>query len=133
MRQNEKWLLDRFADGLIPPFSFVYDGKQSSDFLKDWQFHHESKELEDSRTEHIFTYTDPETKLCVCCRCEVFSDFPAMEWLITFDNKGTDDTPIIEDIQAVDAAWGFRQTGEVILHRALKKLRYILEAEETDV
>jgi alpha-galactosidase len=119
MGQNEKWLLDRFADGVIPPFSFVYDGKQSSDFLKDWQFHHESKKLEGTKTEHVFTYTDPETKLCICCRCEVFSDFPVMEWLTTFDNNGTDDTPIIEDIQAIDANWNFRQAGEVILHRAL--------------
>ena len=57
MGQTGKWLLDRFADGVMPPFSFVYDGKQSSDFLKDWRFHHESEELEDSRTEHVFTYT----------------------------------------------------------------------------
>ncbi|MFC1715521.1 glycoside hydrolase family 36 protein [Candidatus Poribacteria bacterium] len=119
MGQSEKWLLERFADGVIPPFSFVYDGKQSSGFLKDWQFHYESRELKDSKTEHIFTYTDPETELRVCCRCEVFPDFPVMEWLITFENNGTDDTPIIEDIQAVDTVWDFKQPGEVILHRAL--------------
>ena len=59
MGQTEKWLLDHFADGVIPSFSFVYDGKQSSDFLKDWQFHHESKQLDGMKTEHIFTYTDP--------------------------------------------------------------------------
>ncbi len=119
MEQNEKWLLEYFADGVIPPFSFVYDDKQSSDLLKDWQFHHESKELGDSGAERIFTYTDPETKLCVCCRCEVFSDFPVMEWLLTFENNGTDDTPIIENIQAVDTVWDFKQGGEVTLHRAL--------------
>ncbi|MBD3182500.1 alpha-galactosidase [Candidatus Poribacteria bacterium] len=119
MGQTEKWLLDHFADGIIPPFSFVYDDKKSFDFLKEWQFHHESKELEDSKTEHIFSYTDPETKFCVCFICEVFSDFPVVEWLITFENKGINDTPIIENIQAIDAVWDFNQGGEVVLHRAL--------------
>jgi alpha-galactosidase len=119
MGQVEKWLLDRFAVGNIPPFSFVYDGRPSSDFLKDWQFHHESKQLDSARTEHIFTYTDPETKLCVRCECQVFSDFPVVEWVLTFANNGAEDTPIIENIQAVDTVWNFRKDGEVILHRAL--------------
>ena len=75
MGQNDEWLLARFTDGVIPPFSFVYNGKKSSDFLKDWQFHRESKQLDDARTEHIFTYTDTETKLRVCvgARCSQIS------------------------------------------------------------
>ncbi len=119
MGQVEKWLVNRFALGNIPPFSFVYDGKPSSDFLKDWQFHHESKQLDSTEVEHTFTYTDPETKLCVRCECQVFSDFPVVEWALTFANNGAEDTPVIENIQAIDTAWDFKQDGEIILHRAL--------------
>ncbi len=119
MGQVEKWLVNRFALGNIPPFSFVYDGKPSSDFLKDWQFHHESKQLDSTKVEHTFTYTDPETKLCVRCECQVFSDFPVVEWALTFANNGAEDTPVIENIQAIDTAWDFKQDGEIILHRAL--------------
>jgi len=119
MGQVEKWLVNRFAVGNIPPFSFVYDGRPSSDFLKDWQLHHESKQLDNTKAEHTFTYTDPETKLCVRCECQVFSDFPVVEWVLTFANNGAEDTPIIENIQAIDTTWAFRKDGEIILHRAL--------------
>jgi alpha-galactosidase len=119
MGQVEKWLVNRFAVGNIPPFSFVYDGKSSSDFLKDWQLHHESKQLDNTKAEHTFTYTDPETKLCVRCECQVFSDFPVVEWALTFANNGAEDTPVIENIQAVDTIWTFRKDGEITLHRAL--------------
>jgi hypothetical protein len=46
MRKVKEWLSDSFAADTIPPFSFVYGGKSSSDFLKDWQFHHESKQID---------------------------------------------------------------------------------------
>jgi alpha-galactosidase len=119
MSQIEKWLQDRFASGTIPPFSFTYNGKSSSDFLKDWQFNHESKQLDDIRTEHIFTYKDPETGLRVSCKCYVFTDFPVVEWLLIFSNDGSQDTPIIENIRAIDTIRDFKRSGEVILHRAL--------------
>ena len=99
------FLAAHFAPGVIPPFSFIYDGKPSSQFLKDWQFSQETKQLDDTKTEHLFNYTDPHTGLQVCCKCEVFSDFPAVEWVITFKNGGTNDTPIIEDVQALDTSF----------------------------
>jgi len=114
----ESFLAAHFAPGAIPPFSFIYDGKPSSQFLKDWQFSRETKQLDDIKTEHLFTYTDPYTGLQVCCKCEVFLDFPAVEWVITLKNGGTDDTPIIEDIQALDTSFTRKKNGEFILHRA---------------
>ena len=114
----EAFLSAHFAPGAVPPFSFKYGGKSSSQFLKDWQFSQETKQLDDTKTEHLFTYTDPQTGLQVCCKCEVFLDFPAIEWVITFKNGGTDDTPIIEDVQALDTSFTRKKNGEFILHRA---------------
>jgi len=48
----------------------------------------------------------------------VFLDFPAIEWVVTFKNGGTDDTPIIEDVQALDTSFTRHKGGEFILHRA---------------
>src|SRR5450759_5196491 len=92
----------RFEPGAVPPFSFTYDGKPSSAFLGAWQFRQETTRVVDAKTEHQFIYTDPATGLEVRCRCEVFLDFPAVEWVLTFTNGGTADTPIIEDVQALD-------------------------------
>jgi len=114
----EAFLAAHFAPGAVPPFSFKYGGKSSSQFLNDWQFRQETKRLDNTKTEHLFTYTDPHTGLQVCCKCEVFLDFPAVEWVVTFKNGGTDDTPIIEDVQALDTSLSRKKGGEFILHRA---------------
>jgi alpha-galactosidase len=119
MEDNEKWLLDHFAKGVVPPFSFVYNGKHSSEFIKNWRFDHGSGQKEDTSIKHLFTYSDMETGLRVWCKAEVFLDFPVVEWVLTFENAGKDDTPIIENIQAIDTTWNYAQEGDVILHRAL--------------
>lgn len=119
MLNVDAWLCDLFMEGVVPPFSFVYDGKHSSEFLKNWKYSHESRKLDDSKTEYIYTYKDPKTGLQVQCKCLVFSDFPVAEWVLTFKNCGSGDTPIIENIQAIDTKWTYSNRGEVILHRAL--------------
>lgn len=118
-KKVERFFSTHFSAGVLPPFSFTYDGKSSSEFLKDWKFSQETKELDDKKTEHLFTYTDPQTSLKARCVCTVFSEFPAVEWLLTFENSGKDDTPIIEDVQALDIELNRKAEGEFVLHRAL--------------
>lgn len=115
----EAWMAAHFAKGVMPPFSFVHSGKLSAQFIKDWQFVHETRRLDDARTEHIFTYSDPTTKLQVRCEGVAFKDFPALEWVVKFKNNGQEDTPIIESIQALDCTFTPKQAQEMILHRAL--------------
>lgn len=122
----EPWLVAHFAKGVVPPFSFIYEGKTSWQFIKDWHFAHEARQLDDAQTEHIFTYTDPKTNLQVRCECVVFKDFPAVEWVLKFKNNGEVNTPIIESIQALDGTFmrkqkteSRRQEAEIVLHRAL--------------
>ena len=117
-KKVDSFLAAHFAPGAVPPFSFKYGGQSSSQFLKDWQFNQEIKRRDDTRTEHLFTYTDPHTSLEVRCKCEVFLDFPAVEWVVTFKNGGTGDTPIIEDVQALDTSFSRKKGGEFTLHRA---------------
>src|SRR5208283_461310 len=35
-----------------------------------------------------------------------FADFPAIEWVLHFQNKGSADTPILADVRALDLALG---------------------------
>ena len=61
-----------------------------------------TRELDDRRIEHTLTWTDPESGLVVRCVAIEYRDFPAVEWTLYFRNTGTADTPILENIQALD-------------------------------
>ena len=37
----KQWMEQRFAKGVIPPFSFVYGGKKSDGFIRNWQYRSE--------------------------------------------------------------------------------------------
>jgi len=98
-----------------PPFSFTYGGQSSAELLKTWGRKCDTRLL-DSRTEHTLTYTDPKGGLVVRCVAIEYNDFPAVEWTLYFKNAGSADTPIIENIQALDIEWERGATGEFLLH-----------------
>lgn len=84
------------------PFSFIYGGESSIDFFKTWKFEQTSSALDDKRTEHVVTYTDPDTGLSVRSAVIEYHDFPTVEWTLYFKNTGPSDTPIVENIKALD-------------------------------
>ena len=88
-----------------PPFSFSYGGQVSVGFLAAWPRTVETKELKD-RTVHTVCWTDPKTRLAVSATVSIFKRYPAVEWLLRFENQGNADTPLIENIQALDTVVG---------------------------
>jgi len=90
-------------DIIKPPFSFIYGGKMSADLLPRWKCEIKTSDTEGKGMQQEVTYTDPETGLRVRAVATVFNDFPAMEWVMYFQNTGGSDTPILQDIQALDA------------------------------
>lgn len=100
-----------------PFFSFLYDGKPSADFLKSWKQERRATPLENSRTGHTITYTDPHTGLEINCAAVEYKDFPVVEWTLYFKNTGNTDTPILSDIQAIDTRFDRNSTEEYVLHR----------------
>ena len=95
------WLGDlpilNVQDGLFsadPPFSFAYNGKPSSQFLGTWKTDRRSKNLDDHRTSHTVTYSDPAGGLSVRCEAVAYDDYPTVEWTLHFKNNGAADTPI---------------------------------------
>jgi alpha-galactosidase len=99
-----------------PFFSFTYGGKPSSELLKTWKLQRESRKLDDRRTAHTLTYTDPATGLVLRCEAIEYLDFPTVEWTFHLKNTGAADTPIIEKILPLDTDWLRRGQGEFLLH-----------------
>ncbi|MCU0962454.1 MAG: alpha-galactosidase [Pirellulaceae bacterium] len=99
-----------------PAFSFVYDGRDSAECLPTWSYQHESQELGKARTRHVQTWTDPRTRLTVRCDAVEYLDFPVVEWVVYVRNAGTDDSPIVAQLQALDSSWSRAAEGEYVLH-----------------
>jgi len=103
------------------PCSFRYDGRDSDAFIDQWE-----KKVENSPsvvegnpvTEYRVVYRDPRTKLDCKITARVFPDFSALDWVMEFTNGGTSDTPIIEDVHAIDWVWDTMQTSTPVLHQA---------------
>ena len=102
-----------------PPFSFVYDGRPSAEFLKNWKIERSSKSLDSHRTERSLTYTDPKSGLIVRAVGIEYRDFPTVEWTLYFKNAGPNVTPILEKIQALDMQVRRGRSGEFLLHHAV--------------
>ncbi len=98
------------------PFSFIYDGKSSDEILGNWEFRENIKKLDEVKTQRTLIYTDPATWLELKCVLVEYEDFPTVEWTLYFKNTGSEDTPIIENIQPLDIQ--IKKTGskEFMLH-----------------
>lgn len=84
-----------------PPFSFVYGGVPSVESLKAWPRSVETKDLPD-KAKYEVRWTDPKTALRVTATVAAYKRYPAVDWVLHFENQGTQDSPIIENIQALD-------------------------------
>jgi alpha-galactosidase len=96
-------LFEAAGEEFSPPFSFVYDGRESGELMPGWARESRTSELSDDVTRQTVTYTDPATGLAVRGEINVHHDFPAVEWVLHFHNTGSSDTPVIENIQALEA------------------------------
>ncbi|MCE5198883.1 MAG: glycoside hydrolase family 36 protein [Armatimonadota bacterium] len=107
----------RFLASTGIPFSFVYGGSPSSDILCKWNRSVKKDDRED-RVCYSITWNDPDTGLAVTADLTAFKGYPAVDWLLYFENKGASDTPIIENIQALDIRLNTLDAGNaVVLHQ----------------
>jgi alpha-galactosidase len=98
------------------PFSFKYDGKDSSQFLSTWQEKEETAPSNGGLL-HRYIFTDPATKLTVTAEVRTFDKYPAIDWVLRFTNGGSADTPLIEDVTPLH--WSLPvQNGPSLLHWA---------------
>jgi alpha-galactosidase len=104
MAEARQWVTEAFENAKVEaiPFSFTYGGRPSAELLKTWECTRESRKLDAKRTEYTLRFTDPKTGLEVRCLATAYGDFPAVEWVIYFENKGDKDTLIIANVRALD-------------------------------
>jgi alpha-galactosidase len=101
-RRDDKWLQAFLGPNSHLPFSFVYGRQASGDVVSAWPRKTQSRALGDDRTEHVVTWTDPKTQLQVRLTALSYAGSPVVEWTVYFKNEGKADTPILEDVQAID-------------------------------
>jgi len=83
------------------PFSFRYGEAASAALLPRWPRTVRTGEQPECRQYEI-TWSDPAGGLAVEAVVRVFKQFPAVEWVVFFENRGQSDTPILADVQALD-------------------------------
>ena len=98
------------------PFSFVYGDQLSVKLLAEWPRKQVNKKLDAGRTQYTIVWTDAKTGLGIRCVVVAYSDYPALEWTVYLKNTGTQNTPILKDIQGIDAFFQKTVDGQFVLH-----------------
>ena len=112
-----RWLADHLGQEAVPrPFSFDYDGQSSTKFLKDWKLARSSRALSNQRTEHTLSFTAPQGELVCRCVAIEYEDFPTVEWTLYFKNTGSNDSPVLSNIQALALYLERSGSDEFLLH-----------------
>ena len=96
--------------------SFRYGGDASPALLPRW-----TREFARPRSGTgggTLTWREPVTGLEVRLTLDTFADFPAVEWVAHFKNTGTVDTPMIENIEALDTTFPLTAGAGTLLHWA---------------
>ncbi len=86
------------------PFSFVCGGNPSDKVLPTWERRVELESVDGGQRRSLIL-TDPATKLELRAVATVFADSPGVDWTIHFTNKGNADTPVLEQVSALDASF----------------------------
>ena len=117
---SELWL-DDIARRATPvgglPFSFVYGGEHSSEFITHWNREIKEEKVSETMIRRILTLTDPKSGLETQAVCTIYLDTAGIDWTIYFTNKGSHDTPVIEQVRAVDATVDVGLGSNVVIRR----------------
>jgi len=110
------WVHEHFAEGKIPPFTFIFGGKSSDSFIREWKFSEEKLQPENDSEKRLYIYSDKQTGLVVKCFLTVYYDFPAVEWFLKFSDVSGKNTPLIENVAVASHTFFSETKGNFILH-----------------
>lgn len=100
-----QWVAESLGANSRPVFSFTYDGKPAASLLPGWTQSPAAEEaLPDGRVRRTRRWSDPATGLEIRLVSVEYRDFPAIEWTVYAANRGTRQTPLLENLQAIDTA-----------------------------
>jgi alpha-galactosidase len=118
LKARDKWVARHFDDKNAPlPFSFTCGGQSSRELLAAWKA--PRTKAKPGKAARTLTWADPATGLCVRAELKVFADLPAVEWVLYFENRGQQDTPMLERVLPLDAAFEAKAREKVTIHHSL--------------
>jgi len=119
LARAERWFAEAFqSPKRILPLAFRYGERDSTAFLAGWRAEWIQDATVAGVTHARITLTAPATSLQCQCAITTFADFPAVEWVVSFTNTGAVDSPILADIQPLDAIFPAARGQQCLLHTA---------------
>jgi alpha-galactosidase len=100
------------------PFSFLYGGRPSSEILPQWDQERKTQALPGDREHRVLTYRDRRTGLEIINESTVYNSLQAVDWVVRLRNTGSVDTPILENLRALDLGFHPSGSGAILLHQA---------------
>ncbi len=97
------WRDRHFAAAADLPISFVLDGRTIRGVPADWNPIVTRRRIDANIMESVYVGTDPGSGLKLRVELTEYQDYPALEWVAWLSNDGSVTTPIVSDIQAMDA------------------------------
>ena len=99
------------------PFSFVYGGRPSAELLPSWGRQEKVESTPEGRERRIITFTDRTTKLELRAEITRCDDFPAIDWVLRFTNRGQADSRLLEDVLPLNLSVKI-PNGDIVFHYA---------------
>jgi alpha-galactosidase len=114
---NQRWAERAFGSETALLFSFVYNGRPLADLVGKWRREVTQYKV-DPTTDHItLSLTDPDTRLEVRAECRVYRDTAGVDWTLHVTNRGSQDSPVLEQLRALDTLLPIAAQAPVVLHR----------------
>lgn len=99
------WMARYFSAADVLPISLRLDGQSVRGIPATWQPSVHRRPIDANIIETVFESADPRTGLTLRVECAEYRDYPVVEWVAWLSNNGSAPTPILSDIQALDAAF----------------------------
>ncbi|MBU7004027.1 MAG: alpha-galactosidase [Theionarchaea archaeon] len=103
-----------FSNSTKLPISFGYNNKAITGIPYKWNPVTEKRRIDANITETLLEGNDVETGLNIRIEVTEYRDYPVVEWLTWLENRGSEPTPIIKDLLAMNGA--FAGTTPVLQH-----------------
>jgi len=115
-RTKQEWVRRHLLEAGDAPFSFMLAGRPSAEILAACRRQATSRTLDRNRQEHVITWDDTKTGLRIRCEATEYLDLPAVDWVLYLTNQGTNDTPILDGVRALDMTIQGSAEGFVLHH-----------------
>lgn len=99
------------------PVSFRYGDQPSAELVPAWECVYEDQAGE-AFDRRVLTFTDAATGLEMRVEIRRFANYPAVDWVVYFRNTAAVDTPILADIEALDASFALPGDRTARVHHA---------------